>query len=398
MSQTSGSDPLAYRYRPVSVESPQRAAPYTGPLAWVDGRMYDGGFYGEVTVRVHDAGQLGTVRREVAERLALNWGVFARRFEEDVWFSRQGGRFCGDERRVARHGLRITGDPLKVARFAADLPGMLAAIEKAATVMMRRLGHWVRDSAHGQRWADVHDTRHQRVERRWWRRAYMHHLAGWIGPEAPEADAAMPDWSEDWLALTARIAQATAGAVDTEAARDHMTEALLYAKAMRPEPQPVEPIEASRSRYATVYEAIHAPAERSDETGNVEFHVGDPAELAVATAQQGKPAAEEGAAAVSEQRDEQPAAALGEDRVPAADELTHPGVIVQLTARAAGPRQSAQAPAAGQRIAARRPLYGSIGTRPHRRRPPHRPRAGGTRPSAATAARSMDRRKKAHTR
>src|SRR5262245_34959681 len=98
MSQTSGGDPFAYRY---AVESPRRAAPYAGPLAWTDGRMYVDGEYGEVIVRVHDAGQVGTVQREVAERLALNWGVYPRRFEEDVWFSRQGGRFCGDERRVA---------------------------------------------------------------------------------------------------------------------------------------------------------------------------------------------------------------------------------------------------------------------------------------------------------
>ncbi|MGW2724902.1 hypothetical protein [Streptomyces sp. NPDC001492] len=371
MSEISGSDAQAYRLRLDVVESPVRAAPYAGPLAWTDGRMYDGGFYGEVTVRVHDAGQLGTVRREVAERLAPNWGVSARRFEEDVWFSRQGGRYCGDERRVARHGLKITGDPLRVARFAADLPGVLALIERAATAMMRTLGRWVRDSARGQEWADLHDARHQRVERRWWRRSYMRHLARWIGPEAVDVSGAeMPDWSDDWLNLTTRIAQATAHTVDITVARDHMSEALLYAKAVRPEPRPVEPAEEPGSRYATVHEAIHAPVERNDEIGDVEFCVGEPA-------------------------DEQDAAVLVEDQVPATvGELTGPEVFPPLTARRAGPRRARSgAPAAPVRIVARRPAYGSIGTRPHRRRPPHRPRAGSTHPPATTATRSTPRRK-----
>ncbi|MGW3202399.1 hypothetical protein ACWDBD_49535 [Streptomyces sp. NPDC001118] len=391
MSQTSAHDPFAYRYEE---ESPRRAAPYTGPLAWAEGRMYVDGEYGEVIVRVHDAGQLGNVRREMAERLALNWGVCARRFEETVFFSRQGGRFCGDERRVARHALRISGDALKVARFAADLPGVLAAIERAATAMMRTLGQWIRDSAHGQRWADVHDARHQRVERRWWRRSYMRHLAGWIGPEAPEiAGAQMPDWSEDWLPLTARIAQATAHAVDLTAVRDHMTEALLYAKAARPEPRAVEVEPAPRTRYTTVWEAINAPAERCDEIGDVEFHVGDPAEIARAAARRDEePAADEQASAEAiEQHDEHQDQAAADDQAPAVAELQQPGTTSQLTPRPAGPRPAVARPSAGGRIAVRRPAYGSISTR-GRHRPPHRPRAGGTRPPAA-AARPTPRRK-----
>ncbi|MGW1674594.1 DUF6884 domain-containing protein [Streptomyces sp. NPDC002324] len=247
-----------------------RKAPYTGALAWAE-RMYADGEYGEVIVRVHDAGQLGTVRREAAERLADGYGVRARRFEEGVPFSRQGGRCTGEDVRVARHALRIEGPVLKVARFVADLPQLLAAIERAATTMMRTLSRWMRDSAHGQRWTDIHDAAHWRTERRYWRRSYIRHLAGWIGPEATDMnDAPMPDWSENWLHLQARIAQATASTVDVEAARDHMAEALLFAKAARPEPR----------RYATVYDAIHAPVEHNEEIGNVEFCYGDPAELA----------------------------------------------------------------------------------------------------------------------
>ncbi|MFF7176869.1 DUF6884 domain-containing protein [Streptomyces pseudovenezuelae] len=260
--QHGGADPYAYRY---VVEGRQRAAAYTGPLAWVDGRLYVDGEFGEVTVRVHDAGQLGTVRREAAEHLALNYGVRASRFDELVWFSRQGGRFCGDEWRTARHGLKISGDALKVARFAAELPQVLAAVEQAAATMMRTLGRWVRDSAHGQRWTDTYDKRHQRTERRYLRRSYIRHLSRWVGPEAPEVSTPMPDWSENWLSLMARIAQATAAAVDISAARDHMAEALLYAQAHRAEPRPVEPVKASPSRYASVYDAIHAPDEWSDE-------------------------------------------------------------------------------------------------------------------------------------
>ncbi|MEU6332832.1 hypothetical protein ABZ851_37145 [Streptomyces sp. NPDC047049] len=390
MSQTSAVDPFAYRHE-VEKSPPRRAAPYAGPLAWAEGRMYVDGEYGEVIVRVHDAGQLGNVRREMTERLALNWGVYPRRFEEIVLFSRQGGRFCGDERRVARHALKITGDALKVARFAADLPGVLAAIERAATAMMRTLGGWIRDSAHGQRWADVHDARHQRVERRWWRRSYMRHLAEWIGPEAPEVEADMPDWSEDWLSLCARIAQATAHTVDITAVRDHMTEALLYAKAARPEPREVEAEPAPRTRYTTVWEAINAPAERCDEIGDVEFHVGDPAELARAAARRDQLAADELAGAeVIEQHDEHQEQ-TAEDQVGAVAELPHPAATPRFTARPAGLRLIAARPSVGGRIAVRRPAYGSISTR-GRHRPPHHPRAGGTRPPTA-AARPTHRRK-----
>ncbi|MFF4291024.1 hypothetical protein ACFY0R_37875 [Streptomyces sp. NPDC001633] len=278
MSEISVSDPYAYRY---VVEGPQRARAYSGPLAWTEGRMVVG-YSAELTVRVHDAGQLGNLRREVAERLAWNYGVRGRRFEEAIFFSRQGGRFTGEEVRVARHALRIEGDPLKVARFCADLPGLLAAIEQAATAMMRRLSRWVRDSAHGQRWTDWYDANYRRTERRYWRRAYILHLADRIGPEAPAVgEVDMPDWSENWLQLQARIAQATADQVDIEAVRDHMTEALLFARAAHVERLPVEePLPQRTTRYATTYEALEAPEEWNDEIGDVEFCYGDPAELA----------------------------------------------------------------------------------------------------------------------
>ncbi|WP_328643941.1 DUF6884 domain-containing protein [Streptomyces canus] len=288
--QPGGADLYAYRY---VVEGRQRAAAYAGPLAWVEGRLYVDGAYGEVTVRLHDAGQLGTVRREAAEHLALNYRVRARQFDELVSFSRQGGRFCGEELRRARHALKISGDALKVARFAAELPQVLAAIERAATATMRTLGRWVRDSAHGQRWADTYDARHRRTERRYLRRSYIRHLSRWIGPDAPQVSTPMPDWSENWLSVMARIAQATAAAVDISAARDHMAEALLYAQAHRAAPHPVQPLEASPRRYASVYDAIHAPAEQSHEIGDVEFCHGDPDEPARNTARQESAAAEE---------------------------------------------------------------------------------------------------------
>ncbi|MER6845823.1 hypothetical protein [Streptomyces platensis] len=346
MSAISGADPYAYRYR-VEGKSRKRA---------------------EVIVRVHDAGQLGNLRREVAERLAWNYGVRGRRFEEDVYFSRQGGRHTGDERRVARHALRVEGDALKVARFAADLPGVLAAVEHAATAMMRTVGRWVRDSAHGQRWTDIHDANHQRVERRYWRRSYIRHLAEWIGPEAPTiGDVPMPDWSENWLCLQARIAQATAGTVDVVGARGHMAEALLFAQAAHVEPRPVEPLPEPRTRYATVHEAIHAPVERNDEIGDVEFCYGDPAELPRAAAR------DEAAAVVEEERGD-------EDR----DQDPQ-----QHAALNAGPYRPEQAAAPGIVLRRFRP-YGSIRTsrRPHRRRPPHRrpPTYGANAAPAATTS------------
>src|SRR4051812_8856428 len=204
-------DPYAYAYR---VDGRVHAGPYAGPLAETEGRMGIDGT-AVLTVRVHDAGQHGTTRREAAESLAWGYGVRTRRVYADLLADR-----------LDRHALRIEGDPLAVARFAADLPGLLAAIEDAATAMMRRLAGWMRDSAHGQRWTEYHGPQDWRTERRHWRRAFIRHLADFVGPYAPQVDAPMPDWSEDWLGIPARIAQAIAPTIDTEAVRDHMAEAL----------------------------------------------------------------------------------------------------------------------------------------------------------------------------
>lgn len=331
---------------------------------------------GELVVRVHDAGQLGNLRREVAERLAVNYGVRGRRFEETVFFSRQGGRYTGDEQRIARHALRVEGDALKVARFGADLPGVLAAIEQAATAMMRTLGRWVRDSAHGQRWTDAYDANYRRTERRYWRRAYIGQLARWIGPEAPEVgDVSMPDWSANWLHEQARIAQATVSAVQVEAVRDHMAEALIYANAAHVEARAVEPMPQPRARYASVHEAIHAPAERSDEIGDVEFCYGDPAELARVD-QHDAEAAE--AVEVEEETGAQVEAGRPSENT---GTRPHRG---PLPVRATGPG-----------IVTRRRAYGSIMNRrrPHRRRPPHRPRTSAPAPfrSPLTPKASTDR-------
>lgn len=157
------------------------AAPYTGPLAETEGRMGIDGT-AVLTVRVHDAGQHGTTRREAAERLAWGYGVRTRRVYADLLADR-----------LDRHALRIEGDPLAVARFAADLPGLLAAIEAAATAMMRRLAGWMRDSAHGQRWTEYHGPQYWRTERRHWRRAFIRHLADFVGPYAPQVDAPIGD-------------------------------------------------------------------------------------------------------------------------------------------------------------------------------------------------------------
>ncbi|WP_330346643.1 hypothetical protein OG858_47440 (plasmid) [Streptomyces europaeiscabiei] len=334
------------RGRTVDEYAAPRKRAYTGVLAWAD-RMYADGERGEVVVRVHDAGQLGNVRREAAEQLADGYGVRARRFEEAIYFSRQGGRHTGENVRVARHALRIEGPVLKVARFAADLPQVLAAIEQAATTMMRTLNRWMRDSAHGQRWMACHDAAHWRTERRYWRRSYIRHLAQWTGPEATDMSGAdMPDWSENWLNLQARIAQATAGTVDVEAARDHMAEALLFAQAARPEPRTAEPLPEPRTRYATVYDAIHAPVQRNEEIGNVEFHYGDPAELTRQKARDEAPApvpAEEPAAPTAAEDEAQAAAAAqlalfgAESTAPAATAAAGgPVVVIPCSGRKLG--------------------------------------------------------------
>ncbi|MDX2846164.1 hypothetical protein PV377_45875 [Streptomyces ipomoeae] len=351
-------DPYAYAY---VVDGRVPARPYVGALAETEGRMGIDGTTATatLTVRVHDAGQHGTTRREAAERLAWGYGVRTRRVYADLLADR-----------LDRHALRIEGAPLAVARFAADLPGLLAAIEAAATAMMRRLAGWMRDSAHGQRWTECHSPQDWRAERRYWRRAFIRHLARFVGPYAPETGAEMPDWSEDWLRIPSRIAQAMGPTIDTEAVRDHMAEALIFAQAVTAEPRPVEPTPEPRTRYASVYDAIHAPQEYSQELGDVITTYGPDPDAGTEV---------ETAAAVEVEDNERQAAEVEVDEkvtaavVEARAELTEP-----TTAPPTG-RPAPDRVAAAPRIVRRRRPYGSIRThtRPQARargrlRPPQR--------------------------
>lgn len=345
-------DPYAYAY---VVDGRVPAAPYAGALAATEGRMGIDGT-ATLTVRVHDAGQHGATRREAAERLAWGYGVRTRRVYADLLANR-----------LDRHALRIEGDPLAVARFGADLPGLLAVIEAAATAMMRRLAGWMRDSAHGQRWTEYHGPKDWRTERRYWRRAFIRHLAAFVGPYAPQVDAPMPDWSEDWLGIPSRIAQAIAHTIDTEAVRDHMAEALLFAQAVTAEPRVIEPASEPRTRYASVYDAIHAPQEYSQELGDVVTTYGPDPDAVTEP---------ETAAAADEVEDNEHQAAEAE-----VDEKVTAAAVearAELTEPPAG-RPAPDRVAAAPRIVRRRRPYGSIRThtRPQARargrlRPPQR--------------------------
>lgn len=365
-------DPYAYRYR---VEGRVPASPYTGPLAEPEDRMGIDGT-AVLTVRVRDAGQHGTARREAAESLAWGYGVRTCRVYADLLAGR-----------LDRHALRIEGAPLAVARFAADLPGLLAAIEAAATTMMRRLAGWLRDSAHGQRWSEYHGPQDWRTERRHWRRAFIRHLSAYVGPYAPQVDAPMPDWSEDWLGIPSRIAQALAPTIDTEAVRDHMAEALIFAQAVTAEPRAVEPLPEPRTRYASVWDAIHAPREFSQELGDVVTTYGpDP---------DARPELEVAVAAEAED-DERPVAEVGVEEdgqataaAEACAELAEPITAPQVSALPAF-RSAPERVAGIVRIVGRRRPYGSIRTHSSpqarardRLRPPQR--ADQAAPSTRTA-------------
>ncbi|MFF4709576.1 hypothetical protein [Streptomyces sp. NPDC001297] len=365
-------DPYAYAY---VVDGRVPARPYAGALAEPEGRMgiIDG--TAVLTVRVHDAGQHGTTRREAAERLAWGYGVRTRRVYADLLADR-----------LDRHALRVEGDPLAVARFGADLPGLLAAIEAAATAMMRRLAGWMRDSAHGQRWTEFHGPQDWRTERRYWRRAFIRHLAAFVGPYAPEVDAPMPDWSENWLGIPARIAQATAHTIDTGAVRDHMAEALIFAQAVTAEPRIIEPTPEPRTRYASVYDAIHALQEYSQELGDVVTTYGPDPDAGTEL---------DTAAAVAVEDDERQDAEADDQVVTAAAvearaELTEPTTAPQVSALPTDHPAPDRVVAAPRIVRHRRP-YGSIRThtRPQahargRLRPPQRRPGPAPRPASTT--------------
>ncbi|MFD5372103.1 hypothetical protein [Streptomyces sp. NPDC127103] len=214
-------DPFRYRY---TVAGPQRADRYTGPLAEAEGRMRIHGGTALLTVRTHDAGRHGTLRREAAEHLAEGYGVKARRTAADPVTGR-----------VPRHALDIEGDPLKVARFAADLPALLAAVEATATTGVRQLARWRTHTDTGQRWSQRHSPAQWRSHRRHWRRICIRHLARWVGPahDGSRPEPGMPHVADDWTQWAPRVAQTLAHTIDPETLRDHMAEALVFAQAVR---------------------------------------------------------------------------------------------------------------------------------------------------------------------
>lgn len=300
-------DPYRYRY---TVDGPQRAERYTGPLAQAEGRMRIDGASAQLTIRTHDAGRHGTARREAAEHLADGYGVTTRRTAPDPATGR-----------VHRHTLTVQGDPLKVARFAADLPALLAAVEATATTAVRQLAHWRRKSETGQRHTERHSADRWRSDRRRWRRICIGHLARWVGPlhEGIRPDPGMPDASENWMHWAPRIAETMAHTIGTDAVRDHMSEALLFAKAVHPD------------------ESATAPAQVEDQAAGT----GEP---------------------------QTPTAA-----VEACAELTAADSAPQVT-RAPGAKRVPHRPGSGPRIVRRRRPYGSISTRVRSYRPGPPPR------------------------
>ncbi|MGW1666472.1 hypothetical protein [Streptomyces microflavus] len=216
----SAPDPYRYRY---AVEGPQRADRYTGPLARVEGRMriHDGA--ARLTVRTHDAGGHGTLRRQAVEHLTTGYGVRARPAPADPATGR-----------TPRHALDIEGDPLAVARFAADIPAILAAVEATATTGVRQLARWRTRADAGQRWSRQHTPAQWRSRRRYWRRTCIQHLARWVGPlhQGSRPEPGLPDEAQDWTQWAPRVAQELAHTIDPETLRDHMAEALLFAQAV----------------------------------------------------------------------------------------------------------------------------------------------------------------------
>ncbi|ONI48519.1 hypothetical protein [Streptomyces sp. IB2014 011-1] len=248
--------PAPYRYR-YAVEGPQRADRYTGPLARVEGRMriHDG--TARLTVRTHDAGRHGTLRRDAVELMAHGYGVRTCRLPRDPVTGR-----------APRHALAVEGDPLEVARFAADLPALLAAVEAAATTGVRELARWRTGTGAGQRWSQQHTPAQWRSRRRHWRRICIQHVARWVGPlyDGSRPEPGMPDEAQDWTQHAPRVAQELAHTVDAEALRDHMAEALLFAQAVladEADQLAAEPTRTSSTRAPSARRTpLHRPLDR----------------------------------------------------------------------------------------------------------------------------------------
>lgn len=99
----------------------------------------------ETELTFPDVGGRGRIRCDAARIMAFTYGLLAKR-PIAASCTDGSGHLPSDpaEWRYEPRRLLLTGPAEKVARFAAALPGLLAELERRATIAARRFGRWLR--------------------------------------------------------------------------------------------------------------------------------------------------------------------------------------------------------------------------------------------------------------
>lgn len=105
-----------------------------------------------LTVQVSARGRREIPRRRAVLALASAYRVRARRAKLEEWRTGKNSFYLHEGEHPTQ--IDLDGEPADVARMAAALPGVLAAIEQAATAHVAVFGRWLRHSAEGQGCAD----------------------------------------------------------------------------------------------------------------------------------------------------------------------------------------------------------------------------------------------------
>ena len=128
--------------------------------------------------------------------------------------------------------LTLTGDTAELADFAAALPQLLDAVERAADQALRQLGTWLRDTVTGRAVAEDHDLRPLRTR---WRRGFITAVARdrALGTSAP---LPLPQRTARWDQLPEHFARTAAHHLDPAACADPDTAAQLIGRAVAEQP------------------------------------------------------------------------------------------------------------------------------------------------------------------
>ncbi|MFY7069044.1 DUF6884 domain-containing protein [Nocardiopsis changdeensis] len=254
---------------PEQTDTAPLAAP-AGPLA-----LWEYGAHttptARLTVEVSPRGRREAPRRRAVLSLATAYGVRARRARLEEWRRGKNTLYLHEGEHPTQ--VDLVGDADDVARMAAALPGVLAAIEQAATAHVKTFGSWLRHSAEGQEYAAPAEV--PAMLRRW-RREFAEALASQLAFGAA-LETGPVDETAPWTYQAHRVAAAHVAAAGWDLAQweDPTAAAAILAGALRRDMAPTEqerlPARAANTEPEPERESAWAEANRT-RTARMQAH------------------------------------------------------------------------------------------------------------------------------